>query len=394
MTEERDLRRFIIRRFIFVLIIVGAGEFILLDIINRFLLPIIFRELFPTLTDLKIFSVGNMVLIAVILILYLLSLLFDKIVPVSSFFIALLGRLTGLDAGEFSDEPLLHLTTWQYVMLAAIIIAIVFILSLPIFFGAFAFARQVTTKFAVLEKLREQERRDEEHRKYLMISDIAHDLKTPMTTVSGYAKALSDGLVKGDEQKEYLDAIYDKTGRMNEIIQMLFNYVRLESEGFELELADTDICELTRETVSSVYQEIEDKGDELVVDIPEEKVMISADKMHMGRVITNLLVNAVTHNPEGTVIGVTVRHEYDDIRIFVADNGEIIEEELAAHLFEPFVMGDKSRSTGGGSGLGLSIARKVCEMHGFRLNLVQGQGIAKYGLDKRFKKVFVIVVAK
>lgn len=392
MTVERDLRRFVIRKFIFVLIIVGAGEFILLDVINRFFLPVIFARLFPTLTDLKIFSVGNMVLIAVLLILYLLSLLIDKIVPVSSFFITLLGRLTGLGSGEFRNEPLLNLSTWQYIALAAIIVAIVFILSLPIFTGAFVFARQVTRKFSDLEKRREQERQDEEHRKYLMISDIAHDLKTPMTTVAGYAKALSDGLVKESEQKEYLDAIYEKTGRMNDIVQMLYNYVRLDSAGYELTPADTDICELTREMVSSVYQEIEDKGDELVVDIPEDAIIVSADRVQLGRVITNLLTNAVIHNPEGTAIGVTVRREYDDIRIFVADSGDTIEEELASRLFEPFVMGDQSRSTGGGSGLGLSIARKVCSMHGFSLNLVQAPDAARYGLDKRFRKVFVIVI--
>ena len=392
MSEEKSLRRYIIRKFIFILIIAGAAEFLLLDFINHFFLPIIIKNFFPQLQDMQIFSIGTLVLLAVFVILYLLSLLVDSIVPLSSFFISLWGRMMGFNVNDYSDSPLTQLTTGQFLLLMAVLIVILFLVSLPLFIGAFVFARNVARKFSSLEELHERERRDAEHKRYLIISDIAHDLKTPMTTVSGYARALADGVVSPAEQKEYLEAICTKTDRMNEIIQMLFNYVRLDSDGYELVKSSCDLCETVREVCSAEYSVIEDGGCELEVNIPDEAIKVEMDKVQFGRVVSNLLTNAVKHNPSGTRIGVTVRNEYDDIRVFIADSGEIIPDELASHLFEPFVMGDESRSTGGGSGLGLSVAKKICDMHGFKLNLVQGGAMARYNLGEGYEKVFVVII--
>ena len=392
MSEEKSLRRYIIRKFIFILIIAGAAEFLLLDFINHFFMPIIIKNFFPQLAELQIFSIGTLVLLALFVILYLLSLLVDSIVPLSSFFLGLLARIMGISVSEYTDSPLMQLSTGQFLLLMIVLIVILFLVSLPLFLGAFVFARTVARKFRSLEELHERERRDAEHKRYLIISDIAHDLKTPMTTVSGYAKALSDGVVSPSEQKEYLDAICAKTDRMSEIIQMLFNYVRLDSDGYELVKSSCDLCEVVREVCSAEYSVIEDGGCELVANIPEEIIKVDIDKVQFARVISNLITNAVKHNPSGTKIGVTVRNEYDDIRVFIADSGVAIPDELASHLFEPFVMGDESRSTGGGSGLGLSVAKKICDMHGFKLNLVQGGAMARYRLGEEFKKVFVVII--
>ena len=164
------------------------------------------------------------------------------------------------------DSPLNDLTQKEFVMLALTLIAVLILVILPFVIGAVIFSGQVARKLNDLEQSRIAERQQNERKRYLMISDIAHDLKTPMTTVSGYARALSEGMVSKDREKEYLEAIEAKTERMNDIVQMLFDYVRLDSEGFDLVKSKTDICEFVRETVSSLYQDIEDKGDELEVD--------------------------------------------------------------------------------------------------------------------------------
>lgn len=344
--NEKELRRFIISRFIWTSVIVAVVEFILLVILFNTLIPLLVDGVFPYIREVTTFTE-----------------FWD--LPVKAKWIIV---LTGLGIGVLSVLPL-----------AA---------------GAVIFSGKVTRKLKVYEKEREAERDEEQKKRYLMISDIAHDLKTPMTTVTGYAKALSDGMVKEEDKKEYLSAIEDKTLRMNDIIQMLFDYVRLDSDGFALAKSRTDLCELVRECVASVYMDIEEAGDEVDVDIPDEPITIEADKVQLKRVINNLLTNAVKHNPGGTTISVAVREEPDEVRVFIADSGEAIPGELAERLFEPFVMGDESRSSGGGSGLGLSVASKIMQLHGYKLKLVQRPEMQRYGLGEKYNKVFLMIIKK
>ena len=172
---------------------------------------------------------------------------------------------------------------------------------------------------------------------------------------------------------------------MNDLINLLFEYVRLDSDGFSLTKAETDIAELARECAAMIYSDMEDAEMEFDVDIPEEKIMVSADGIQVSRVITNLLTNSIRHNPKGTRIKLFLETlDEQEHRIYVADNGREIDPAVAEHLFEPFAVSDESRSSKGGSGLGLSIAKKIVEMHGWQLELshkVPG-----------FTKAFVITV--
>ena len=145
---------------------------------------------------------------------------------------------------------------------------------------------------------------------------------------------------------------------------MLFEYIKMDSEGFTLHKEKTDVCELLREVIAMMYTDFEEKGMELEIEIPDKLDSIELDKSQMTRVITNILNNALKYNDVGTKVSVTLDEEY---RICIADTGRNIEPELAEHIFEPFSRGDKARSTRGGSGLGLSIARKIVEMHGGKI---------------------------
>ena len=344
--DERDLKKFIIKGFVRTAILVAVVEFIMLYVIINVIIPLLIDQFFPYIYDITTFK-------------------------------------------ELWDLPSVTKTILLMMMLGTFLISV-----LPLAAGAVIFSGRVTRKFKVYEAARENERAQVQKQRYLMISDIAHDLKTPMTTVSGYAKALADGMVKEDQEKEYLDAIRDKTLRMNDIIQMLFDYVRLDSEGFAINRSRIDICELVRECVAADYTDIENKKDEIEIDIPDTPLTADADKIQLSRVINNLLTNAVKHNPEGTAISVSVREEPDEIRVFVADSGETIEKELADEIFEPFVMGDKSRSTAGGSGLGLSVAHKIAELHGAVLKLVQRPEMMRYQLGEKYNKVFLLILKR
>ena len=135
--------------------------------------------------------------------------------------------------------------------------------------------------------------------------------------------------------------------------------------------------------------------DEIDIDIPERPILIKADNIQLSRVITNLITNAMRHNPKGTKIKVSVTSDSlstaEDVRIFVADSGNEIPSPLCDQIFDPFVTGDESRASGAGTGLGLALSTKICDMHGFTLKLVQMPEVNRYHLGDEYKKAFVIM---
>ncbi len=241
---------------------------------------------------------------------------------------------------------------------------------LPYFIGAYAYYRSVNKKVKeLLEEEKEQQRAYDRERN-LLLSNIAHDIKTPITTICGYSRALADGEVREEKEKEYLNAIYAKSMRMSDLITLLFEYVKLDSAGFELHKKKEDIAELLRESVAALYVDFEEKTMEVEMDVPEEKVPYEMDRIQMACAISNLLTNAIRYGKENGKVLVRLR----DDAITVADDGDTIDPEFAKHIFEPFSRADKARSTKGGSGLGLSIASKIVMMHGGRLRLDCGFG--------------------
>lgn len=258
---------------------------------------------------------------------------------------------------------------------------------IPIVLTAVWFSRIVAEEVEKNERQEEELRRQYERARNLMLSDIAHDLRTPITTIGGYAKALNDGLVTSDEKRtEYLEAIQNKSQRMSDLITLLFDYVRLDSENFSLRLEKTDVSELLRENAALLYADVEEKDMEFEIDIPEESIFLDVDKLQVSRVITNLINNALKHNGAGTTICLEMQQSEKGYQIIVRDNGKLIDPLIAEHVFEPFVMADVSRESKGGSGLGLSIAKKIVEMHGWTIELVQD--------FERLEKSFVINLEK
>ena len=235
-----------------------------------------------------------------------------------------------------------------------------------------------TAVSALLEEKEQQLAYDRQRN--LLLSDIAHDIKTPLTTLCSYSKALSDEAVQGKKRQEYLDAIYHKSMRMSELITLLFEYVKMDSSGFELHKEEGDLGETLRECAAMLYTDYEDKKMELKIEIPEEPIPYCMDKVQMSRAITNLLTNAVRYGREGGKALVRL----EEYTITVADDGMEIEQEFAKHIFEPFSRADRARSTKGGSGLGLSIASKIVQMHGGELKLDCDYG---HGYTKAFQIV-------
>lgn len=274
---------------------------------------------------------------------------------------------------------------WEERFSLLLLILTVVLFVTPLLATLLMFTRLVTEEVQRMEAAKEEMQRQYESQRNLILSDIAHDLRTPITTIGGYAKALNDGMVTDPEKcKEYLEAIENKSARMSALITLLFDYVKLGSEGFDLKLEKADLCELMRENAALLYSDVEAKNMELVVEIPEEPCMVEVDALQFSRVITNIITNAIRHNEPGTTVSLELRQDMDRVVIIISDDGDLIDIEVAEHIFEPFAVGDKSRRTKGGNGLGLSIAKKIVEMHGWKLSLYQNQ----WG----YKKAFIIII--
>ena len=209
--------------------------------------------------------------------------------------------------------------------------------------------------------VKESERQVKERN--ILFANIAHDLKNPMASVLGYARALEENAVPLEEQGHIYHLIADKSNQMNDMILKMFQYAKMESDGYSLNFVEMDLCELVRSVIVNCFDEIEKHDIELDIDIPEEKILCNVDVVEFPRVINNLISNAIKHNKDGIKIGVAVECVNDKIKIQVADSGGGIPKELCESLFEPFQCSDASRVTKDGSGLGLAITKRIVTLH-------------------------------
>ncbi|WP_326513252.1 HAMP domain-containing sensor histidine kinase [Clostridium intestinale] len=210
----------------------------------------------------------------------------------------------------------------------------------------------------------EEKRMIMENERMRLFSHIAHDLKTPMTTIYGYAGALANGMVEDvDKQREYNLAIKAKSAQMNQLIDQLLSYSKMGNSEYQLNLAKVDLVELLRVSCATLFGEIENKQMKLELHLPDKPIFYMADSLEIQRAIGNLLTNAIRHNPVGSQLSIRITEEYNRIEIQISDNGAAIPESISKNLFEPFVSGNDSRSTNSGTGLGLAIVKKVMEQH-------------------------------
>ena len=243
----------------------------------------------------------------------------------------------------------------------------------PVILASLGFARQVEGIVGVELYERDNELRRAYERRNLMISDMAHDLRTPVMGIAGMAQALDEGLVDDPaEQKRLLGQMRVRTQRLSELVSLLFDYVKLESEGYALDRSTVDLPQLLLSEAATAYDDIEAAGMELSVHVDEQPVLLWADDTQLRRVVANLLANAVRHNGPGTTIELALGRRAGVADIIVGDTGSPIRQS-PAELFAPFSKGDESR-TGEGSGLGLSIVADIVALHGYSIDLHQPYG--------------------
>lgn len=270
-------------------------------------------------------------------------------------------------------------------LITVLVLALLLLLVLPPFLGALGFSRIVVRRVRALQEQRELELAQIDQRRSRFITDIAHDLRTPLMAISGMAHAISDGVVRDDEMRgEYMQAICEKADKMSELVSSVFDYTKLGGGAFALDRENVDLPQLLLREAATAFPDAEEAGMTFSVQVPEDRCIVRADPVQLARVVTNLLVNAMRHNDPGAEIALLLVRRAGIAYVVVADSGAPIADDPEA-LFQPFSRGDAARSPAGGSGLGLSICKRIADMHGYSLMLVQPYG--------RFVKAFVLACA-
>ena len=200
-----------------------------------------------------------------------------------------------------------------------------------------------------------------------LVSNISHDLKTPLTAIRGYVEGILDGVASSPQKvRDYLTTIYNKTNYMTKLIDELLYYSRVSGNEFSYNFEKTNVKEFFDDYVKDLYLEL----DTIRINFSysanvDADTMIDIDREQIKRALNNIVANAVKYmDKEDPEIHFRVKETMDAINIRISDNGRGIDEKDLPHIFERFYRSDTSRNTKlGGSGIGLSIVKKVIENH-------------------------------
>jgi signal transduction histidine kinase len=190
-----------------------------------------------------------------------------------------------------------------------------------------------------------------------MLSNISHDIKTPMTVVLGYLEIMR---LQGSGNGEMLEKTEQKAQSVMELINQFFTLAKLEAGDTDLELSKLDIGGICRETVLGFYEILTEKDFQVEIIVPEEAVFVQGNKEALQRILFNLISNVIRYGWEGKYLGVALREDEKMVYIDVTDKGKGIDKKFAENVFERlFTMEDSRSRKVQGNGLGLTIAKNL-----------------------------------
>lgn len=218
-----------------------------------------------------------------------------------------------------------------------------------------------------------------EQNKNELITNVSHDLRTPLTSILGYVDLLKqNGFEDKEKFVEYISIIDERSKSLNTLINELFEYTKLNSHDIKLNYSTVEICSLV-EQLSGEYSLIFKKeGLELISEIPEEDIFVDIDIQMIVRALENLLINAKKYSVRNSQVLVKLLQESNDIVISVENKVENISQDDLDNLFERFYKVDKARKTGDSTGLGLSIVKRVVELHKSLVKAELINGVIKF----------------
>lgn len=206
-----------------------------------------------------------------------------------------------------------------------------------------------------------------------MVADVAHELRTPLSNIRGYLEAIRDGIKKPDT--DTIHSLDEEVTLLSRLVDDLQELSLVEAGELKLVCQAENIGELIKQTVAGVQAQATTKGLSVSIDLADKLLLVNVDSQRISQVLRNLLDNAVAHTAKGGTIMVTAKQEGSWVEVAVIDTGEGIPAEDLPYIFERFYRVDKSRARAtGGSGLGLTIAKRLVEAHGGKIEVQSEPG--------------------
>jgi len=196
------------------------------------------------------------------------------------------------------------------------------------------------------------------------VANVSHELRSPITSIHGFAKGMQDGTIEDKDKEKYAAVIVEESMRLKKLINELLDLSQIESGQFPLHLSQFDVNEQIRRIIIRYIDRMEAKDIELNVSFADEYCKVFADVDRIVQVIVNLLDNAIKFTPENGKISIWTRTDEEKVLIGVSDTGLGIPKDDLDYIFERFYKSDKAHSNKVGTGLGLSIVKKIMDQHG------------------------------
>jgi two-component system sensor histidine kinase VanS len=205
-----------------------------------------------------------------------------------------------------------------------------------------------------------------EKNKNAIVTSLAHDLRTPLTSITGYLDLLANNTNLADETRDhYLKVVYNKSKNLENLIEDLFDYTRVSLGEISVHNITINMAQFVNQLVDEFYPSFRENELEYSVKIDASHILVEGDGELLARAISNLISNAIKYGKDGKMVNVYLKKEKNQAVLQIVNYGQLIPEEALPHLFERFyrVEGSRSYETGG-TGLGLSIAKEIIELHG------------------------------
>ena len=256
---------------------------------------------------------------------------------------------------------------------------------------------ELSESFEVMRKclqMNAQEKLDAEQEHRMLISNIAHDLKTPITAIKGYSEGILDGVADTPEKQErYLKTIYNKANEMNTLINELTLYSNIDTNKIPYNFHKLNVKDYFTDCMEELEMDLENQHMQLTFfNYVDEDTLMIADPEQLGRVIHNIIGNAIKYMraEEPSFISMRIKDVGDFIQVEIEDNGKGISNKDLPYIFDRFYRADASRnSAAGGSGIGLSIVKKIIEDHGGKIwaTSKENVGTVMYFVLRKYQEV-------
>ena len=202
------------------------------------------------------------------------------------------------------------------------------------------------------------------------VSNVSHELRSPITSIRGFAEGMADGVIPEEEHPKYLRLVADESRRLSGLVNDLLALSRLERDDAKPEMTVFDINEMLRRAIIRRMADVEGKKIDISCEPETDPCRVRADRDRIEQVVINLLDNAIKFTGENGKITLSSRVRGNKAEITVRDNGIGVAEEDREKIFDRFFTADRAHTSGKGTGLGLSICRRIMEMHGQSLRLL------------------------